>query len=41
LSAHVEHPYLDDDRGEHYYEHEEHAYDINVEHEYEHAKHES
>jgi len=33
-SAHVEHPYLDDNHGEHYYEHREHAYDIHIEHEY-------
>jgi len=33
--AHIEHPYLDDDQGDHYYEYEELAYDIHVEHEHE------
>jgi hypothetical protein len=40
-SAHVERPYLDDDHGEHYYKHGEHAYDIHVDHEYDHVEHES
>jgi hypothetical protein len=35
----VEHLHLDSDQGEHYYEYEEHAYDIHVEHMYEHDEH--
>jgi hypothetical protein len=37
--VHVERPYSDDDHGEHYYEHGDHAYNIHVKHEY--VKHES
>jgi hypothetical protein len=40
-SAHVEYPYLDDDHGDHYNEHGEHAYDIHIEHKYDHVEHES
>lgn len=38
FSAYIEHPYLDDDQSEHYYDHGEDAYDIHEEHKYEHAK---
>jgi hypothetical protein len=31
--VHVERPYSDDDQGEHYYEHGDHAYNIHVKHE--------
>jgi len=30
---------VDSDQGEHYYEYEEHAYDIHEEHMYEHVEH--